>query len=549
MRGDTGPSWWWWLACWAIPTSVLIALAVVIGHSPLDVLLMQPFHDPVAGGFPLRNQWFFAVVLHTAAKWIAVLTPAAAVLVFSTSWWWAPARPWRWPALYLALCAGVTAAVVGLIRELTNRYSPWAIDRFGGEVPWTPLFAGTPAPFIDGHSFPAAHAAGAFAWVSLWFVGRHLRHGRTWWWLLPGLMGGLLFAWTQHVRGEHFPSHNLWTLAIAWTVACALAALADRWQAMPQPPAFPPAAADGHEPVNGTPDRSWLFAITGMLAGCLLFSIDTAVEQLHLGPQRLHFWMECAEFTLIGPGLGVLCLLLAERLRAMRVATTAHELAERERRFLVLGRMAASVAHEVRNPLHTLRLVMDELRVEQPALRDHPLSGHIDDSMQRIDRAVDLVYQLARPGSEDDGAGDLVATLRDACATLSLHLDDRTISFAPMPERAAVRCSVSGLRIMIDNLLRNAVQATTRGDAIVVRIERDRGHWLLAITNPGILPVTAAAGAGGLPAASSKEDGLGLGLTITRHLAGNAGGTLTLSSADGVVTAGLSLPQWKELDP
>ncbi len=546
MNRDHGPSWRWWAACWGIPTGSLIILAIVLGHSSLDVWLMQPFYDPAVGGFPLRHHWFFAVVLHTTAKWLAVFTPLAACGIFLSSWWWAAARPWRWPTLYLALCAGGTTAVVGIIRETTNHYSPWSMNLFGGQVPWTPLFTGTPAPFIDGHSFPAAHAAGAFAWISLWFVGRHFATGRTWWWLLPGLIGGLLFAWTQHVRGEHFPSHNLWTLAIAWTVASGLAMLAARLDLMSQASTQDSALVKPLQTTMTISTRSWLIGTTGLFIGSMLFSIDTAVVELHIGPEKLHFWIECAEFILIGPGLGVLCLLLTERLRAMRITVAAHQLAEREQRFLILGRMAASVAHEVRNPLHTLRLVVDELRVEQPALHAHPLSAHIDDSLERIDRAVDLVYQLARPGTEVDSAGDIVIALRDAQTTRSLHLQNRVITCDKLPENAAVRCSASSLRIIIDNLLRNAVQATTEGDTISVTLRRDHHRWVLRIRNPGHLPTLPTAHRDALPAASHKEDGLGLGLTITRQLASNADGNLELISDGDFVTAELTLLMWQE---
>lgn len=550
MVADAGPSGRWWLALWAAPTAVLLATALALEYSPLDAALSAPFHDAQAGGFPLRHHWFFAKVLHTGAKWLVVIAAVAALIGSLAGWRWQVLRPWRWPGLYLAACVGATTAIVGILKATTNRYSPWSIDLFGGEVPLTPLFAGTPAPFSDGHSFPAGHAAGAFAWVSLWFVGRASRAHHPWLWLLPGVTGGLLFAWTQHVRGAHFASHNLWTLAIAWTVATVLAAAFARWELIPQAQSTTALSASTREPPMAIPTRSWLIGIAGLFAGCMLFAVDTAVEHLHLGPDELHFWIECAEFTLIGPGLGVLSLLLVERLRAARATAQAHSLAERERRFLVLGRMAAAVAHEVRNPLHTLRLVVDELRVEQPALRNHPLSAHIDDSLERIDRAVDLVYQLARPGTEDDGAGDLVTTLREALAALALHAGDRTFTMDALPDRAPVRCSSSGLRIMVDNLLRNATQAAAlaspTGNVISVNLRSELGSWRLRITNPGILTTQPITQDDEVPSASRKADGLGLGLVITRHLAANAGGELTLSANNGTVTAELVLPVWKE---
>ncbi len=539
-----GPSRGWWLWVWSIPTVTLIAAALAMEYSPLDVLLLQPFYDPMAGGFPLRNDWFFSKVLHTAGKWLVLVAAIIAFLVGVASWRFHWLRVWRWPCIYVALCAGATTGIVGTLKAVTNRFPPWSLDIFGGDVPLTPLFAGTPMPFHDGRGFPAGHASGAIAWVSLWFVGRAWCAPRLSWWLFPGIAGGLLFAWTQHVRGAHFASHNLWTLAIAWTVAVFFAALFARAGLLPQPLRVPRSRIQ--ELPMAIPVRSWLIGVGGMLAGCGLFAIDTTVEMLHIGPKNLHFWIECLEFGLVGPGLGLICLLLVERLRVAREAVRTQAQAERERRFLVLGRMAAAVAHEVRNPLHTLRLVMDEMRVEQPALRDHALRVHIDDSLERIDRAVDLVYRLARPEAEDDGAGDLVAIAREAQSALLLRMPERTVTFQDLPAQALVRCSASGARIMIDNLLRNAAEATAANGVVTVSIVADNGRWRLRVTNPGHLPSDHADVTIDVAPDSQKLEGLGLGLAISRHLAAGVGGSVTLTSLGGIVTADLLLPAWKD---
>jgi nitrogen-specific signal transduction histidine kinase len=90
------------------------------------------------------------------------------------------------------------------------------------------------------------------------------------------------------------------------------------------------------------------------------------------------------------------------------------------------------------------------------------------------------------------------------------------------------------------------VQATTEGDTIFVTLRRDHHRWILRIRNPGTLPTLPTTHRDALPAASHKEDGLGLGLTITRQLANNADGNLELISDGGFVTAELTLPMWQE---
>ncbi|MBA3684809.1 MAG: phosphatase PAP2 family protein, partial [Planctomycetes bacterium] len=385
----------------ALPLAALAVGAVALEITDLDARLLGPFYDPALGRFPLRKFWLFQHVLHNGGKYLVVALTALLALTAVAGIRWRRLRAWSAPCAYLVCCVAATTGIVGVLKAVTNRYPPWDLDRFGGKVPYTPLFSGTPAPFTTGHGFPAGHASAAFAFVALYVVARAYGMRRAAWWLAPGLLLGCAFAWVQHVRGAHFPSHNLWTLAIAWTVALAFAALFTRLGWLPRPPLV--TEAPTAEPlVFGVAVRSWLVGFSGMIAGSTLFSIDNAVEELHLGEPNLHFWIEAAEFAMVGPGLGIVCLLLVERLRIAHGAAAARALEERERRYLLLGRMAAAVAHEVRNPLHTLRLVVDELSAEMPAVGAHPLRDQIDLSIERIDRAVQLVYQLARPSVDED---------------------------------------------------------------------------------------------------------------------------------------------------
>lgn len=272
---------------WLLPTAAMLSLALAFEYSPLDRMLVRPFFDAGSGGFPLRHHWMFDGLLHVLGKWFVLLTAIIAGLSAIAGWFLPRLRPWRWTLLYMAMCAGLTSGVVAILKAVTNRYPPWSMIEFGGSVPYTPLFSGTPEPFIGGRGFPAGHASGILAWVSLWFVARSWKSDAPAWWLFPVAAGGALFGWTQHVRGAHFPSHNLWTLAVAWTVATALAAIFSRAGVLPQAPAA--SARSCLEPRRTVPIRSWLIGVGGLFVGCLLFAVGTAVELLGWGPDILHF--------------------------------------------------------------------------------------------------------------------------------------------------------------------------------------------------------------------------------------------------------------------
>jgi signal transduction histidine kinase len=90
----------------------------------------------------------------------------------------------------------------------------------------------------------------------------------------------------------------------------------------------------------------------------------------------------------------------------------------------------------------------------------------------------------------------------------------------------------------VDNLLRNAAAASPHGSVIELGFERRGGDWTLEIRNPGDLSATRAA----VSARGASVEGLGLGLSISRHIAASAGGRIELGAKHGTVTCTLSWP-------
>lgn len=206
-----------------LPACALIGVALILDATVLDLLASDPFYDPVRHVFPMRRDWFYARVLHEGCRFLMVAVAVGSFLGFLASFRWSRTRAWRWPLLYLALCIALSSLTVSLLKQVSNRYCPWDITRYGGKVPHTSLFEGTPAPFTNGHGWPAGHAAPALALCCLYLIARAHGARRAFIWLLPCILVGGFFAWVQQARGAHFLSHNLWSAAIGWLVACLLA--------------------------------------------------------------------------------------------------------------------------------------------------------------------------------------------------------------------------------------------------------------------------------------------------------------------------------------
>lgn len=110
-------------------------------------------------------------------------------------------------------------ALAGLGKSATNGHCPSEIRRYGGDVPYVTLCSPYPVddrPVRRGRCFPAGHASGGFALISLAGLAR-TRRGRA-----AGILVGLASGWAmglyQILKGAHYLSHPLVTMIMAWIV-------------------------------------------------------------------------------------------------------------------------------------------------------------------------------------------------------------------------------------------------------------------------------------------------------------------------------------------
>jgi signal transduction histidine kinase len=287
--------------------------------------------------------------------------------------------------------------------------------------------------------------------------------------------------------------------------------------------------------------RSWLLAVLVMGLGIGLYHFDNWYEAMP--DSWIKNLLDDLEIAILGPGLALLVLVLTQNARLKEQAHQRRLEEERQGRFLLLGRIAASVAHEVRNPLHNLRLLDEELRAQAPPACT-PLLDRVEANLRRLDHAVALAYELARPARHPDDA-DLDELALPPLVEATIAETTRRLGRAPgirhhVPEEAAlVAAREPALRIAVANLVRNAVEAAG-SEAVEIAYRRDDGYWRLEIANPGRLPDEVLAGDG--VSSSLKPDGLGVGLGIVRHLAASFSGRLELGNLPGRVQATLFIP-------
>ena len=200
----------------------LIALAALLAwdFSGLDLLLVRHWAD--AGGFPWRERWLTARLLHEGGRAFAWVV--AAVLLFNI---WRPLWPEQTKRERIWWLAATLACVllIPVFKRTSMTSCPWDLAEFGGTARYVSHWSFGVMDGGPGRCFPSGHASSAFAFLSGFFALRRSYPRAAGAWLLTVCLIGFVFGWVQMARGAHYASHTMWTAWICW-VTCTIGA---RW--------------------------------------------------------------------------------------------------------------------------------------------------------------------------------------------------------------------------------------------------------------------------------------------------------------------------------
>jgi signal transduction histidine kinase len=220
----------------------------------------------------------------------------------------------------------------------------------------------------------------------------------------------------------------------------------------------------------------------------------------------------------------------------------ARELSENER-LTALGRVAAGVAHEVRNPLASIKLRLDlaASSAELPEPVERAIS-HASSEIMRLDRLVaDLLVVAGRSTGPRQrlSLGELALARSEALAPWAA---ERGVQIDVIGD-AGVEAHADSLGRALDNLLRNAVEASARGGRVTLRIEAEGTRTTLRVCDAG--PGVDAARVSELfePFFTTKPDGTGLGLPLARSIARAHGGDVRYARHGEQTAFELELPR------
>jgi two-component system, NtrC family, sensor kinase len=211
----------------------------------------------------------------------------------------------------------------------------------------------------------------------------------------------------------------------------------------------------------------------------------------------------------------------------------------RSERLATVGRMAAQIAHEVRNPLSSIGLNAELLGDELPGEADEArrlvasIIGEVD-RLAEITETYLRFARLPRPKLEREDLGALIASVLElARSELAQAGIDVRVEVAPdLPEMMA---DEGQIRQALINLVRNAREALTTAPtkrlSIGASLAGNRLVLTIADSGAGIAPGDLAKIFD--PFFSTKAQGTGLGLALVQQIVVDHGGTIDVDSAPG----------------
>jgi PAS domain S-box-containing protein len=222
----------------------------------------------------------------------------------------------------------------------------------------------------------------------------------------------------------------------------------------------------------------------------------------------------------------------------------AEERLRRTEKLSVVGELSASVAHEIRNPLTSLKGFVQLLQMED---KQHQNYYQIMlDELNRINHIVGELLLLAKPQHIKFTTIHIQKILNDVISLLgveaSLHNVQININF---PKKdLLIECEPNQLKQLFINIIKNAIEATNNSGTVIITLEQIGENILITIKDNGCGISKDRLERIGEPFYSSKEKGTGLGLTVSSKIVQSHEGTIRFDSEiNQGTTVSISLPK------
>lgn len=208
----------------------------------------------------------------------------------------------------------------------------------------------------------------------------------------------------------------------------------------------------------------------------------------------------------------------------------------------VVGQLAAGIAHEIKNPLTSLKGFIQLMKAESKM--NHNYLAIMEDEIKRIEAVSKELMMMAKPHNSDFSSFDVNCLADHAITLLMAEAAKKCVEITKRSNLsdALLLCDGNKMKQVFINLLMNAIDAMDTPGEIIVELTKVEDTILISIMDQGKGIPPEHLDKLGKPFFTTKENGNGLGLMICYKIVEEHGGKITVDSNCNGTTFILHLP-------
>jgi len=214
---------------WMSAAALVIAV-IFFGVSGTDIWVQNHFYNPVNHQWILdREDSVYNFIFYDGIKRLIIIFNVLVLIALVVGWKKPFLARYRKGLIIVLLSSIFVPVIVGSFKATTNIPCPKNLEIYGGIYPHTCVWEKYPSTFCNQKKikcWPAGHASGGFALLSLFYLFRKRRAK------IIALSGVMAVGWSmgtyKMLIGDHFLSHTVITMIMAWLIISIIVALLSR---------------------------------------------------------------------------------------------------------------------------------------------------------------------------------------------------------------------------------------------------------------------------------------------------------------------------------
>lgn len=210
----------------------------------------------------------------------------------------------------------------------------------------------------------------------------------------------------------------------------------------------------------------------------------------------------------------------------------SEEMLHRQDKLAAVGQLAAGVAHEIRNPLTSMKGYAEFLQLDESDPQRQEFLEIILDEIDRVNNIVEEFMVLAKPKAVELEEKNIIPIVQNVVSMLNFEARKRNVKleFHADQDIVQIECDENRLKQVFLNFIKNGIEAMPDGGDLRVKTEIQDGDVLISIqdTGVGIPPDTLKKI--GEPFYTTKKNGNGLGLMVSFKIIESHNGKVYIES-------------------